>query len=52
MTSAAQTNTACPEPTPTSPQTGLDLVFGSVVMTNAVSGGVDYDCTKKARARA
>ncbi len=38
--------------TPTSPQTGYDLGIGSVVMTIAVSGGVAYVCTKKARARA
>lgn len=49
----------CPSPkhddntdtTPTSPQTGYDLGIGSVVMTIAVSGGVAYVCTKKARAR-
>ena len=39
-------------PRPTSPQTGYDLGIGSVVMTIAVSGGVAYVCTKKARARA
>ena len=33
-------------------QTGYDLGIGSVVMTIAVSGGVAYVCTKKARARA
>lgn len=38
--------------TPTSPQTGYDLGIGSVVMTIAVSGGVAYVCTQKARARA
>ena len=37
---------------PASPQTGYDLGIGSVVMTIAVSGGVAYVCTKKARARA
>ena len=41
-----------PGTTPTSPQTGYDLGIGSVVMTIAVSGGVAYVCTKKARARA
>ena len=37
-----------PGTTPTSPQTGI----GSVVMAIAVSGGVAYVCTKKARTRA
>ena len=36
----------------TSPQTGYDLGIGSVVMAIAVSGGVAYVCTKKARTRA
>ena len=39
-------------PAPTSPQTGYDLGIGSVVMAIAVSGGVAYVCTKKARTRA
>ena len=34
------------------PQTGYDLGIGSVVMAIAVSGGVAYVCTKKARTRA
>ena len=41
-----------PGTTPTSPQTGYDLGIGSVVMAIAVSGGVAYVCTKKARTRA
>lgn len=44
--------TMSPAPSPTSPQTGYDLGIGSVVMAIAVSGGVAYVCTKKARTRA
>ena len=41
-----------PGTTPTPPPTGYDLGIGSVVMAIAVSGGVAYVCTKKARTRA
>lgn len=34
---------------PTSPQTGYELGIGSVVTAIAVSGGVAYVCTRKAR---
>ena len=37
---------------PTSPQPGDDLGIGSEVVAMAVSGGVAYVCTKRARTRA